>query len=139
MANNITNIISIIVNPLPPTPQSSPSLSASGTSRSISEKLVSTPGFWALLAVVIVLRNVGTGEQREETCRDLPAGDDVDGRLLAVTPATPTTPATPQNPQTPTPPKRKKRRLAISKLSSGSTAVRNTLHGLKEAEKALRN
>ncbi|CRL22476.1 unnamed protein product [Penicillium camemberti] len=111
----------------------------------MSENLVSKPGFWALLTVVtlclaggagyfirrwlaskekgsegIPLHNIGTGEQRE----DLPAGDDVEGRLLVVTPATPTTPQTP-------PPKRK-RRLTSSDLSSGSTVVRNSFHGLKE-------
>ncbi|KAJ5418469.1 uncharacterized protein N7487_002019 [Penicillium crustosum] len=163
MANNMTNIISIIVNPLPPpapqptfTPQSSPSPSASGTSRSMGEILVSKPGFWAVLAVVILciaggagyfirrrlaskekgsegipLPNIGTREQREDTCGDLPTGDNVEGRVLVVTPQTPTTLATPHDPQTPTPPKRK-RRLTSSNLSSGSTVIRNGLHGLKE-------
>ncbi|KAJ5876561.1 hypothetical protein N7455_000026 [Penicillium solitum] len=121
--------------------------------------IIDCPCFWVLLAVVTVCiaggagyfirrwlaskekgskgippRNIGTGEQREETCGNLPAGDNVEGRLLVVTPATPTTPttpATPQNPQTPTPPKRK-RRLTSSNLSSASNAARNGFHGLKE-------
>lgn len=67
MANNITKIISIVVNPLPPapqptfTPQSSLSPSASGTSRSMSEKVVTSPGFWVLLAVVTVCIAGGAG------------------------------------------------------------------------------
>lgn len=61
MASNNNNIdISIVVNvpsaPPPPTsatqPSSSPS--ASGTSESIGQQLVSTPGFWALLIFLAV-------------------------------------------------------------------------------------
>ncbi|KOS42689.1 hypothetical protein ACN38_g6430 [Penicillium nordicum] len=57
MANNITNIISIVVNvapaPSPPTsaPQPSSSRSAPGTSQSTGEQLVESPGFWALLCI----------------------------------------------------------------------------------------
>ncbi|CAI7636339.1 unnamed protein product, partial [Penicillium discolor] len=74
------------------------------------------------------LRNIGAGDQRENTFGDLPARDVVEGRLLVVTPATPTTPATPQNSQTPTPPNR---RLTSSDMFGMSTVMRNGCHGLK--------
>ncbi|KAJ5953793.1 hypothetical protein N7501_008072 [Penicillium viridicatum] len=159
MANNNTNIISIIVNPLPPAPQptSTPQSSPSPSERSIREKVVSMPAFWAFLAVALVcifggagyflwrwlaskkkgsegipLHDIGTGEQRGETSGDPPAGDNVDGRRLGVALATPTTPTTPQNPQTPTPPKKKKRKPNSSELANRSTVVRNTFHGAKD-------
>ncbi|CAI7650009.1 unnamed protein product [Penicillium viridicatum] len=77
-----------------------------------------------------ILHNVGTGEQRGETSGDLPAGDNVVGRRLGVTPTTPTTS---QSPRTPTPPKKKKRRRTSSELSNRSTVVRNGFHAMKES------
>ncbi|KAJ5407477.1 hypothetical protein N7465_008761 [Penicillium sp. CMV-2018d] len=88
------------------------------------------PGFWTFLAVVVVcifggagyflwrwlaskkkgsegipLHDVGTGEQRGETCGVLPAGDNVDGRRLGVTPATPRPKRPPRIPGPPKPPR----------------------------------
>ncbi|KAL2701800.1 hypothetical protein AAEP93_006098 [Penicillium crustosum] len=98
----------------------------------MGEILVSKPGFWAVLAVVILcitggagyfirrrlaskekgsegipLPNIGTREQREDTCGDLPTGDNVEGRVLVVTPRPPR-PWPP--PMTPRPPPRPKGR-----------------------------
>ncbi|KGO68207.1 hypothetical protein PITC_038740 [Penicillium italicum] len=166
MENNITNIISIVVNalPTPPLPtsatQSSPSPSASGTSRSVGQQLVAAPGFWALLIVVvgclagsgyliwrrpaskgedledILPKDVIAGEQPEEAREKIPEGDDVKAGPPPVTPETPKTPKAPETPETPapstTPKKKKKKRLGPAELASFSTIGRNTAHGVKE-------
>ncbi|KXG47091.1 uncharacterized protein PGRI_038370 [Penicillium griseofulvum] len=92
MTNNITNIINIVVNALPPPPpstsanQTSPSPSASGTSRSIGEQLVDDPGFWALMPVSkdedlegTPLREVTVGGQPTKTDEEIAEEDKANG------------------------------------------------------------
>ncbi|KAJ5920023.1 hypothetical protein N7516_010881 [Penicillium verrucosum] len=106
---------------LPPPPpllstQSSPSHSASGTSRSIGQQLVASQGFWGLMIVAAVFlaagagyllwkrpasegedyedaspKDVTVGEQPKGTREEITEGDDVE----AQTPKTPKTPPRP--------------------------------------------
>ncbi|KAJ5945429.1 hypothetical protein N7516_005597 [Penicillium verrucosum] len=154
MANNNTNIISIVINlaPAPPPPTSAPqpssSRSNSGTSRSTSEQLVASPGFWALLCLAAGLvagagylvwrkvtskqgdpentpaEGVSVGVQTEE----IPEGDYVQARPPYVI----TTPSATPSVTPSTTPKKKEKKLDSAKASSLSSTTRNVLHVAKE-------
>ncbi|KAJ5285278.1 hypothetical protein N7524_000584 [Penicillium chrysogenum] len=138
MASNNTNInINIVVNvppaPTPPTsatqPSSSPS--ASGTSESIGQQLVSTPGFWALL-IFLAVRRASKGQDPEnippddvsaaEKAEKIPEGDSL---------KVPPPPVTTEDPKTPAPSKMVKL-LGSGEVASATSSTRNLAHAAKE-------
>ncbi|KAJ5274789.1 hypothetical protein N7505_003334 [Penicillium chrysogenum] len=130
--------------PTPPTsatqPSSSPS--ASGTSESIGQQLVSTPGFWALLIFLAVClagagyllwrRRASKGQDPEnippddvsaaEKAEKIPEGDSL---------KVPPPPVTTEDPKTPAPSKMVKL-LGSGEVASATSSTRNLAHAAKE-------